>query len=155
MYSLIPKDIYVLRRFIIAMILVEPLMKLIINGHAVSGERVKEKLFGGFCKCGGIMYQKSWFQQDNDKILVSECEKCWRNEALSFNGRRAFAWRSEVKVIGRTDLKDFLKEHLTTAEYEALKAKAHGKDYNYNALSRARKKLEEIGLSLEEIATYI
>lgn len=155
MYSLIPKNIYVLGCFIIAMILVEPLMKLIINGHAVPGERVKEKMFGGFCKCGGVMYQKLWFQQDNYKILVSECEKCWRNEALSFNGRKALAWRDEVKVIDRTDLKDFLKEHLSTAEYEALEAKAQGEEYNYNAFSRAKKKLEEIGLSVEEVVAYL
>jgi len=130
-------------------------MKLIINGHAVPGERVKEKMFGGFCKCGGVMYQKLWFQQDNYKILVSECEKCWRNEALSFNGRKALAWRDEVKVIDRTDLKDFLKEHLSTAEYEALEAKAQGEEYNYNAFSRAKKKLEEMGLSVEEVIAYL
>jgi len=155
MYTLTPKNIYVLSRFIIVMILIEPLIKLIINGHAVPGERVKERLFGGFCRCGGVMYQKLWFQQDNYKILVSECEKCWRNEALSFNGRKALAWRDEVKVVDRTGFKDFLKEYLTTAEYEALEAKARGEEYNYNALSRARKKLEEIGLSVEEVVAYV
>jgi hypothetical protein len=135
-------------------IIIEPLMKMLINGYALRGDKVKKRLFGGFCTCGGIMYQKLWFQFDDNVILLSECKKCWRNEAMSFNGDE-LVWREEVRVIDRTKFRDFLKEFLTTAEYEALEAKLRNKEYNYNAFSRAKKRLEEIGLSIEEVMELV
>jgi hypothetical protein len=136
------------------MILIEPLTKILVNRCTVTGEKVKERVFGGFCVCGGIMYQKSWFKLDNDVIIVSECDKCWRNEAMLFNGK-ALALREEIKVVDRTSFRKFLKESLTTAEYEALESKLRNGKYNYNAFSRAKKKLEEMGLSVEEIVGFI
>ncbi|WP_156786008.1 hypothetical protein [Archaeoglobus veneficus] len=137
------------------MILIEPLTKFFVDGHVVKGEKVKQKVFGGFCTCGGVMYQKSWFREGNFYILVSECEKCWRNEAMAFNGSKNLISRDEVRVIDRTEMKKFLKELLSTSEYDALIARARDEEYNYNAFSRAKKKLEDIGLEVEEVMSYL
>jgi len=139
----------------ILMILIEPLMKMFIHDHIVEGEKVKEKLFGGFCVCGGIMYQKSWFHMENILVVVSECEKCWRNEAMAFNGSKALVSRDEVEVVDRTQIKQFLKRLLSQSEYEALITKARGEGYNYNAYSRAKSRLERIGLPVDEILSYL
>ncbi len=139
----------------ILMILIEPLTKILIHDHAVKGEKTKEKLFGGFCVCGGIMYQKSWFHMKNIYIVVSECEKCWRNEAMAFNGSKTLVSRDEVEVVDRTQIKPFLKRLLSPSEYEALIARARGEEYSYNAYSRAKNKLAKIGLSLDEILGYL
>ena len=63
--------------------------------------------------------------------------------------------RSIVKVIDRGNIRDFIKEFLTDTEIEAIKNKVMGKDYNYNAFSRAKKKLEEIGLEYKDISHLV
>jgi hypothetical protein len=125
-----------------------------INGNFISGEKVRDRVFGGFCTCGGIMFQKLWFDADGKSILVSECEKCWRNEAMTFNKNR-FISREEIEVIDRREFKDMLKNFLSTSEYDALQSKLRDEEYNYNAFSRAKKKIEEIGLTLEDVISYI
>ncbi|MCS7121938.1 MAG: hypothetical protein NZ895_05005 [Archaeoglobaceae archaeon] len=50
-------------------------------------EEVKENLFGGFCNCGSVMRQRFWAKSDELEILIFECEKCWKNEALIFKNR--------------------------------------------------------------------
>ncbi|RLI88956.1 MAG: hypothetical protein DRO98_02050 [Archaeoglobales archaeon] len=137
----------------ILMILIEPLTKMLVNGNTIEGEKVKKKLFGGFCTCGGIMYQKSWFRHGNSFLMVSECEKCWRNEVMVFNGNKVIS-RNEVKVVDRTQIKHFLRDILSSSEYEALMARTRQEDYNYSAFSRAKKKLEDMGLSVEEVLTF-
>jgi hypothetical protein len=126
---------------------IDPFSVVFIDDKAVKVERVNGNIFGGFCKCGGIMFQKAWV---GNTLLISECERCWRVEAFRFNGKRLIE-RLEVAVIDRSNLKDFLKEILASVEFEALEKKARNEQYNYNAYSRAKKKLEEFNLNVEEI----
>ena len=127
--------------------LLEPFSILIIDGNALKVERVDGNVFGGFCRCGGIMVQKAWIEE---RILISECEKCWRVEALIFNGRKLVD-RLEVKVIYRQNIDEFLRDLLSPAELEAIYRKARNSTYNYNAFSRAKRKLEELKIDVNEI----
>jgi len=136
------------------MILIEHLTKMQVNGNFVSGEKVKEQIFGGFCTCGGVMFQKLWFNVDGKLILVSECEKCWRNEAMVFN-RNELVSRDEVRVVDRRNFSDVILEILTEKEYNAIQAKINNKEYSPSTLSNAKKKLSNVGLSIEEITSYI
>ena len=129
------------------MILLEPFSVLLIDGNALKVERVDGNVFGGFCKCGGIMVQKAWI---GEKILLSECEKCWRVEAFIFNGRKLMG-REEVKVIYRQNIDEFLRDILSPAELDAIYKKAKNTTYNYNAFSRAKRKLEELSIDVNEI----
>ena len=133
------------------LIYIEPLAKVFVNNKVYNGEKVKGKLFGGFCECGGLMVQKAWINVDGYNYLISECEKCWKNEVMEFNNLSLIK-RNSVKVVDRANIKEFLKEHLSETEIEAMKDKVSGKDYNYNAFSRAKKKLEELGLDYKEIS---
>ncbi|AGK60822.1 hypothetical protein Asulf_00813 [Archaeoglobus sulfaticallidus PM70-1] len=137
------------------MILIEPINRLIFRDRAIKGERVKGKYFGGFCTCGGIMYQKSWFAEDGKLILVSECEKCWKNEAMVFNNNTPVGQKEEVKTIERPYLEDVLEELLSPSEFEAVMAKARGENYNPTAFSRAKKRLSDFNLDLDEILSYL
>lgn len=136
------------------LIFIEPLSKIFIDGKAHDGERVKEKLFGGFCECGGLMFQKVWANVDGHNYLISECEKCWKNEVMEFNNISLID-RSSIEVVDRAKINEFAREFLTETELESIKNKVRGKDYNYNAFSRAKKKLEDIGLDYREIAYLI
>ncbi len=128
-------------------VLIEPFSVLLVDGNALKIERVNDEVFGGFCKCGGRMVQKGWV---GERILVSECEKCWRVEALFFNGKKLVS-RKEVWVVYRQNMEEFLRELLSPAELEAVSRKAKNVPYNYNAFSRAKKKLEEINLNVDEV----
>lgn len=134
--------------------LIEHLTKVQVDGSFVQGEKVNNNFFGGFCSCGGIMYQKLWFKTNGSSMVISECEKCWRNEAMEFNGKK-FISREEVEVVDRVDFKNLLKDYLSNSEYSALDSKWNNEEYNYGAFSRAKKKLEEMGLNLEDVITYI
>jgi len=129
------------------MILLEPFSVLLVDGNALKVERVDGNVFGGFCKCGGIMVQKAWI---GERILLSECEKCWRVEAFIFNGRKLMS-REEVKVIYRQNIDEFLRDILSPAELDAIYRKAKNTTYNYNAFSRAKRKLEELSIDVNEI----
>lgn len=130
--------------------LLEPLRKLIYNGESVAGEDVRERLFGGFCECGGLMYQKFWFSRSLEKILVSECEKCWKHRALVFNST-SFVLSADVKVVGRYELSAFLKEVLGEREVLALVKKARGEEFDPIAYTNAKKKLNAMNLEVEEL----
>jgi hypothetical protein len=134
--------------------LVEPLGKLILNGIGYSGEGVEEGLFGGFCHCGGVMYQKFWFKTDNESILVSECEKCWKHKAMIFNST-SFVGCEDVEVLGRYEFVEFLKEVLSEKEFEALVRKANGDEFNSIAYSNAKKKLKELNIDPSEVQNLI
>lgn len=136
------------------MILIEHLLKMQVNNHFVEGEKVRDSIFGGFCDCSGIMFQKMWFELDGKSVLVSECEKCWKNDAMTFNNG-SLTSRKEIEVVDRRDFSDVLKSILSNSEYDALISKWRNDDYNYNAYSRAKKKLNEVGLSPEEVTSYI
>lgn len=130
--------------------MVEPLKKLLINGKAVSGEFVKERLFGGFCNCGGVMLQKLWINSEDEAILIAECEKCWKNQAKIFNSL-SFIGQTDVTVLDKSKFKQFLNKVLSGSEYEALVNKALGQDYQPSALSRAKKKLAEMNLEIDDV----
>ncbi len=136
------------------MILIEHLSKMQVNSHFFEGEKVRDPLFGGFCDCSGTMFQKMWFNLNGKSILVSECEKCWKNEAMTFNNSKMSS-REEIEVVDRRDFSNVLRSILSNSEYEALNSKWQSGDYNYNAYSRAKKKLNEVGLSPEEVISYI
>ena len=129
------------------MILLEPFSVLLVDGNALKVERVDGNVFGGFCKCGGIMVQKAWI---GERILLSECEKCWKVEAFIFNGSKLMG-RKEVKVIYRQNIDEFLRDILSPAELDAIYRKARNTTYNYNAFSRAKRKLEELSIDVNEI----
>ncbi len=132
------------------MMFVEPLKRVIIDDKALKGEEVREKKFGGFCSCGGIMHQKLWIRNGANEILISECEKCWKNEAMIFNSRR-FVRKEDVAVLSRSEFMEFLKEILSDTEFEAVLNKAKGSSYKPSALSRAKKKLAERDIELDEV----
>jgi len=126
---------------------IDPFSVVLMEGKAFKAERVDGTIFGGFCKCGGIMFQKAWV----DVILmISECERCWKVEAFRFNGRKLIG-RCDVIVIYRQNLVEFLRDMLSPAEFEAIQNKARNLSYNYSAFSRAKKKIEELKLNLDEI----
>lgn len=128
----------------------EPLKKVVIEDLGYSGEEVKRRSFGGFCDCGGKMFQKLWVKIENTRIMISECEKCWKNSAYFFNSLK-FLRKEDVSVIEKSAILDFLKNYLSDLELEALVAKAKDKVYKPVDLSRAKKKLSEMNFSLEEI----
>ncbi len=130
---------------------IDPFSVVILENKAVKAEKVDGNIFGGFCKCGGMMFQKAWV---DDTLMISECERCWKVEAFRFNGKKLVD-RSEVKVIYRQNIVDFLKEILSPSEFEAVQNKAKNVQYNYNAFSRAKKKLEELKLNVDEILNFM
>ncbi len=130
----------------------EPLKLLIYDERAIPG--TSSSGFGGFCECGGVMTQKTWHQNGELKILVSECENCWKIEALVFRGVDVIE-RENVKSFKRNELRDFLSVILTSTELEAVMNRWNEIEYNYNAYSRAKKRLEEMGLDLEKLMSEI
>lgn len=134
--------------------LIEPLKKLIIDGLGVGGEEVEEQLFGGFWDCGGVMYQRFWFTKDSEKILVSECEKCWKHKAMIFNSH-SFVSRQNVDVLGKYDFIEFLKETLGSREFEALVKKAKNEDFDPISYSKAKKLLASMNLDVEEVLEQV
>lgn len=134
--------------------LLEPLKKIIVEDVSYLGQEVKQKYFGGFCDCGGKMFQKFWINVEATRIMISECEKCWKNSAYFFNSTK-FLRKEDVFVVERNSIVEFLRNYLSDLELEALIAKA--KDYSYKPvdLSRAKKKLNDMGLSLEEILAIL
>ncbi len=130
----------------------EPLKLLIYDERAIFG--TASSGFGGFCNCGGMMSQKTWHQNGELRILVSECDSCWKIEATVFKGLDVVR-RDEVRSYKRNEIKDFLSAILSQTELEAVIDKWSQKDYNYGAYSRAKKKLEEMGLSIEKIMSEI
>ncbi|WP_457591426.1 hypothetical protein [Geoglobus sp.] len=130
----------------------EPLKILIYDDRAIPGENGSG--FGGFCSCGGEMSQKTWHRYGDLRILVSECENCWNTEALVFRGTE-FVERSEVKVFKRNELTEFLSEVLSEAELEAVMEKRRNGNYSYAAYSRAKKKLEGLGLDIDSIISEL
>uniref|UniRef100_A0A7J2TJF2 Uncharacterized protein n=1 Tax=Archaeoglobus fulgidus TaxID=2234 RepID=A0A7J2TJF2_ARCFL len=134
--------------------LLEPIKKVVIDDVAYSCEEVREKTFGGFCDCGALMFQKMWLSIENIKILVSECEKCWKNSAYFFNSTK-FLKKQEVVVVEKFEILEYLKNYLSDLEIEAIVGKAKGKPYKPSDLSRAKKKLGDMKISLEEVLEVI
>ncbi len=137
-------------------IFIEPLNSLIFDGKALKGVRVKDKIFGGFCECGGTMYQKIRFLNSELGILVSECESCWKNDALilSMSEGRVID-RGNLKLVDRSNIIDFLKEILSESELNSIIMRASGESYSHSSFSRAKKKLEKMNLSVDDILTLI
>lgn len=127
---------------------IEPIGRAIIDNLAHSLEGVREKLFGGFCECSGWMFQKFWLNLEEMKILISECEKCWKNYAYYFNSTK-FIKRDEVRLVTKSEIVDYLKSILTELEVEALIKRAQNKPYKPQDLARAKKKLLEMNLPFE------
>ncbi len=138
------------------MLVIEPLKKVVIDNKAYDVKVQNGKLFGGFCNCGGILKQKFWISVDSGskKILISECDDCWKNVAMVFNSTK-FVEKRDVRVLTRKDMKDFLSEVLSPSEYEAVISKARGDRYNPSAMSRAKKKLSEMNLDVNEILQFL
>jgi hypothetical protein len=131
-------------------ILIEPIRKVIIEDRAFDCKPVSENYFGGFCDCGGLMIQKFWVENENKSILISECERCWNNEAMIFDSK-TFRGKEKVTVYDRFRIKDYLSEVLSFGELEAIVNKVRGKSYKPSSLSRAKKKLESLDLDFNEI----
>ncbi|AKG91288.1 hypothetical protein GAH_01418 [Geoglobus ahangari] len=130
----------------------EPIKVLVYNDRAIPGE--ESSGFGGFCSCGGEMSQRTWHRLEDLRILVSECESCWNTEALVFR-ETELVERVPVRVFKRNELRDFLSEVLSPAEFEAVMEKRRNGNYNYTAYSRAKKKLESLGLDVEKIISEL
>ncbi len=130
----------------------EPLKILVYDDRAIPGENASG--FGGFCKCGGEMTQRTWHSHGDLRILVSECESCWNTEALVFRGSELVE-RRDVRVFKRSELTEFLSEVLSQAEFEAVMEKRRNGSYSYAAYSRAKKKLESLGLDVERIISEL
>jgi len=123
--------------------IINPLQKIFFEGKVYEIEPVNG-LFGGFCDCGGVMTQKGWV---GNWLMIPECESCWKLEAFLYENYR-FVERFEIPLV---DLEDFLREILTPLEFEAIVQKVNGQSYNYTTFSRAKKKMEEMNLVLDEI----
>ncbi|MCX8172237.1 MAG: hypothetical protein N3D09_01305 [Archaeoglobaceae archaeon] len=134
--------------------LIESLRKAVIDNIAYDVNDVHEKLFGGFCDCGGMMFQKFWLKLENTNILISECEKCWKNHAYVFNSMK-FMRREEVKVVEKGELVEYLRNFLTDLELEAVVGRAQNKLYKPQDLARAKKKLFEINLPFETLVNFL
>ncbi len=132
------------------MIVIEPLRKILIEDKAVDCEEVREDLFGGFCSCGGKLKQRFWAKNGDRSVMIAECEKCWTHEAIIFEGR-SFKERLRPKIVTKRGLIDFLKDVLSEAEFEAVKNRLVGKNFNPTSFSRAKKRLERMNVSLDRI----
>ncbi len=128
----------------------DPLSIVLIDGKAFRAEKVNGNVFGGFCRCGGIMVQRAWV---GDNLMISECEKCWRVEAFFFNGRRLIE-RRDVEVFYRRNIKDFLKLFLTNSELEALILKAKTGEER-REFESARRKLEGLSIDVKELLSLL
>ncbi|MEM1578170.1 MAG: hypothetical protein QXN34_03190 [Archaeoglobaceae archaeon] len=129
---------------------IEPIKRVVLDDIAYNGETVNGKIFGGFCDCGGSMFQKVWLKIENLRILISECEKCWKNSAYFFNSTK-FVKKEEAKVIEKSNFIEYLKNYLSDLEIQAMLEKAKGKPYKPADLSRAKKKLTEMNFSFEDV----
>ncbi len=135
-------------------VFIEPLNSIIIGDKALTGERVEDGIFGGFCNCGGVMYQRARFKNGNTGIVLSECEKCWKNQAIVISlDEGKVEKKLEVEVVNRGKVQEFLKSLLSESEYESLKSKMMGKEYSYASFSKAKKKLEKLGIDVNELAS--
>ncbi len=132
-------------------IIIEPLNSIVFDGKTISGKRVNCRLFGGFCDCGGVMYQKAQFKNGKYGILVSECEKCWKNKALVFSDDGKVKSKLDVRVVDRSTISDFIRSVLSSSEFQALLSKVSGETYSYTTFSRAKKKLENMGIDIDKI----
>ncbi len=132
-------------------IIIEPLNSIVFDGRTISGKRVNCRLFGGFCDCGGVMYQKAQFKNGKYGILVSECEKCWKNKALVFSDDGKVKSKLDVRVVDRSTISDFIRSVLSSSEFQALLSKVSGETYSYTTFSRAKKKLENMGIDIDKI----
>ena len=128
---------------------IEPMNTLILDGKAIEGERVNGEMFGGFCDCGGVMLQKAVFRGNERNVILSECERCWKNRAMVFEDENVSV--RDVEVINRGRIREFLGEFLSESELEAVKDKARGRDYSYASFSKAKKKIENMGLDISEL----
>lgn len=134
--------------------LIEPIKRAVIDNVAYNLNEVNEKIFGGFCECGGSMLQKFWLSLEGMKVLISECEKCWKNQAYVFNSNR-FIKKDDVKIIAKTEILDYLRNFLTDLELEAVIGKAKNRVYKPQDLARAKKKLSEINLPFELVENLL
>lgn len=134
--------------------LIEPIRRAVIDSVAYNLNEVNEKIFGGFCECGGSMLQKFWLNLEGMRVLISECEKCWKNQAYIFNSTR-FIKKEDVKIISKSDVVDYLKNFLTDLELEAVIGKAKNKVYKPQDFARAKKKLSEINLPFELVENLL
>lgn len=134
--------------------LIEPIKIAVIDNVAYSISEVNEKLFGGFCECGGKMLQKFWLNMEELRVLFSECEKCWKNHAYFFNSTK-FLRKEEVRLIEKGEILDFLKNYLTDLEIEALVNKAQNKLYKPQDLARAKKKLLDMNFPFEDLVSLL
>ncbi len=128
---------------------IEPMNTLILDGEALEGRRVNNELFGGFCECGGVMLQKAVFQSGKKNVILSECERCWKNRAMILENGEVDV--KDVRVVNRGKMSEFLKEILSDSELEAIRNKAKGREYSYTSFSKAKKKLEKLGLDVGEV----
>ncbi len=131
-------------------IVIEPLSRVFVDDRVVKLNKLNDSTFGGFCSCGGEMVQRGIATVGDERMIIVECKSCWKTDAIVFNGRLRTE-KVEVEIVDRRNFKEFLKKHLTELEYESLIKKAHGEDYNYNAFSRAKKKLEDMGFDADEV----
>ncbi|MDK2876083.1 MAG: hypothetical protein PWQ22_493 [Archaeoglobaceae archaeon] len=134
--------------------LIEPIKIAVIDNVAYSISEVNEKLFGGFCECGGKMLQKFWLNMEGLRVLFSECEKCWKNHAYFFNSTK-FLRKEDVRLIEKGEILDFLKNYLTDLEIEALVNKAQNKLYKPQDLARAKKKLLDMNFPFEDLVSLL
>lgn len=134
--------------------LIEPIKKAIIDNLAYDTEEVNGKIFGGFCDCGGSMLQKFWLKLEGMRILISECEKCWKNHAYVFNSTK-FIKKEDVRLIAKGEILDYLKSFLTDLEVEAIIGKAQNRLYKPQDFARAKKKLSDMNLPFEAIANLL
>ncbi|MEM2726855.1 MAG: hypothetical protein QXV61_01170 [Archaeoglobaceae archaeon] len=134
--------------------LIEPLRKAIVDNVAYNADEVTEKIFGGFCDCGGSMFQKFWLKLEGMRILISECEKCWKNHAYVFNSAK-FIKKEDVKLIAKSEVLEYLKSFLTDLEVEAIIGKAQNRLYKPQDFARAKKKLSEMNLPFEVVANLL
>ncbi|MCS7130838.1 MAG: hypothetical protein NZ872_05410 [Archaeoglobaceae archaeon] len=134
--------------------LIEQIKRVVIDNIAYSVEDIKERIFGGFCDCGGSMLQKFWLNLEEMRILISECEKCWKNHAYVFNSTK-FIKKEDVKLIAKGEILEYLKNFLTDLEIEAMIGKAQNRVYKPQDLARAKKKLLEMNLPFESLTDLL
>jgi len=132
---------------------IEPANILIYEEQASSGKKAKG-WFGGFCECGGTLIQRTWHNINGRDILISECDRCWRFKLIAFVEYEVYEI-SDVVSFNRNNLREFFKSFLSEAEYEAVMTKIEGKNYNYSAFSRAKKRFEEMGLDIDSFLKLI
>ncbi len=120
---------------------------MVVGNRIIRG--IKSEFFGGFCSCGGEYKTISSFRDKNHLYVLRKCD-CGALDILDYDPGSDTIHTKKVHQADKTNILDVLSRIFTDSELNALLSKLKGERYSYSAFSRAKKRIENAGLSLTE-----